>query len=182
LWLHTLERYIGWRRLQRGMSLFYARSAFHHPTPDQFFAAINEGAGRDLTWFFDQVYRSSAVFDYSVSQLTTAADDGGRHHTEVVVRRLGEGVFPMTVLVAFADGSTIRERWDGRERWKLYSYDRSAAAVSAEIDPDHVLLLDVNRVNNSQLATSSAPKAARQWSGRWMIWLQDLALTYGFYI
>jgi hypothetical protein len=181
LWLHTLERYIGWRRLQRGMSLFFTRSAFHHPQPDAFFAAINEAAGRDLTWFFDQVYRSSAVFDYAVSQLTTEGVSAG-FHTEVVVRRLGDGVFPVTVVVSFADGSTARERWDGRERWKLYAYDRTAAAVSAEVDPDHVLLLDINRVNNSRAVTSAAPKAARQWAGRWLIWLQDLALTYGFFI
>jgi len=182
VWLHTLERYIGWRRLQRGMSLFFARSAFHHPKPDQFFAAINEGAGRDLTWFFDQVYRSSVVFDYAVSQLTTARVDGGRMHTEVTVQRLGDGLFPVSILVTFADGSTVRERWDGRERWKLYTYDRTTAAVSAEVDPDQVLLLDLNRVNNSRTMTSAAPKAARQWSGRWLIWLQDLTLTYGFFI
>jgi hypothetical protein len=182
LWLHTLERYIGWRRLQRGMSLFFTRSAFHHPTPDQFFAAINEGAARDLSWFFDQVYRSSAVFDYAVSQLTTTVAESSGYHTEVVVQRLGDGLFPMTLVVTFADGSTARERWDGRDRWKLYAYDRTAAAVSAEIDPDHVLLLDLNRVNNSRAVSSSAPKAARQWAGRWMIWLQDLTLTYGFFI
>ncbi len=182
VWLHTLERYIGWRRLQRGMSLFFTRFAFRHPRPEDFFAAINEGAGRDLTWFFDQVYRSSVVFDYAVSQLTTTPGESGRHHTEVVVQRLGDGVFPMSVLVTFDDGSTARERWDGRDRWKLFAYNRTAAAVSAEIDPDGILLLDLNRVNNSRTVTSAAPKAARQWAGRWLIWLQDLALTYAFFV
>ena len=31
VWLHTLERLIGWPRLQRGMSLFFARHVFTHP-------------------------------------------------------------------------------------------------------------------------------------------------------
>jgi len=181
VWLHTLERYIGWRRLQHGMSLFFTRFSFRHPKPDDFFAAINEGAGQDLTWFFDQVYRATVVFDYAVSQLTTESDSG-RHHSEVVVQRRGDGVFPVTLLVTFEDGSTARERWDGRDRWKLFAYDRTAAAVSAEIDPERILLLDINRVNNSRTAVSAAPKAARQWAGRWLIWLQDLALTYGFFI
>jgi hypothetical protein len=122
------------------------------------------------------------VFDYAVSQLTTETDESGRHHSEVVVQRLGDGLFPTTLLVTFDDGSTASERWDGRDRWKLYTYDRTAAAVSAEIDPDRILLLDVNRVNNGRTVTSAAPKAARQWAGRWLIWLQDLALTYGFFI
>jgi hypothetical protein len=181
LWLHTLERYLGWRRLQRGMSLFFARSVFKHPQPEEFFAAISEGAGRDMTWYFDQVYRSSNVFDYAVGGLTSRAD-GQTAHTEVVVQRLGEAIFPVDVEVTFADGSKAREHWDGRERWKLYAWDRPAAAVSAEVDPDHVLLLDIDRTNNSRTLAPQAAKAARQWAGRWLVWFQDLVMTYAFYV
>jgi aminopeptidase N len=181
LWLHTLERYLGWRRLQRGMSLFFARSVFKHPQPEDFFAAINEGAGRDMTWYFDQVYRSSNVFDYAIGGLTSRMD-GKTAHTEVTVQRLGEAVFPVDVEVTFADGTRAREHWDGRDRWKLYSWDRPSAALSAEVDPDHVLLLDINRTNNSLTLAPQAPKAARQWAGRWLVWFQDLVMTYAFYV
>ena len=78
--------------------------------------------------------------------------------SEVVVQRLGEAVFPVDVLVRFSDGSTARERWDGRERWKLFTYDRPAAAVSAEVDPNQVLLLDVNRTNNSRTLDAAGPE------------------------
>ena len=201
LWLHTLERHIGWPRLRRGLSLFFMRSRFTHPRPDDLFAALSEGAGRDLSWYLDQVYRSSNTFDYAVSQLTTTAagprgwvGDGGARRfasgtalqatwrSEVVVQRLGEAVFPVDVLVRFADGSTARERWDGRDRWKLFTYDRPAAAVSSEVDPNYVLVLDVNRTNNSRTLAPQAAKASRQWAGRWWVWLQDLVITYGFFV
>lgn len=201
LWLHTLERHIGWPRLRRGLSLFFSRSQFTHPRPEDLFAALSEGAGRDLTWYFDQVYRSSNTFDYAVSQLTTTAagprgwiSDGGARRfadgsrsqatwrSEVVVQRLGEAVFPVDVLVRFSDGSTAREPWDGRDRWKLFTYDRASAAVSAEVDPNQVLLLDMNRTNNSRTLQPLAPKASRQWAGRWWLWLQDLVITYGFFL
>ncbi len=201
LWLHTLERHIGWPRLQRGLALFFARHRFGHPRPEDFFAAINEGAGRDLTAFFDQVHRSSNVFDYAVGQIATTRDgvrgiagegpgraDASREasaaawRTEVVVRRLGEAVFPVDVLVTFEDGSTARETWDGRDRWTQFVYERPSAATSVEVDPDHVLLLDVNRTNNSQTLRPHGAEAGRQWAGRWWIWLQDLVLTYGFFI
>ena len=181
LWLHTLERYLGWPHLQRGMSAFFARSAFRHPTPDDFFSALNQGAGRDLTWYFDQVYRSSNVFDYAIGQLTSTAD-GDHHHTEVIVQRRGEALFPVDVLVTFADGARAREHWDGRERWKLYTFDHPAAAVSAEVDPDHVLLLDIDRTNNSRTLAPEAGAASVRWAARWMIWLQDMVLTYAFFV
>ena len=201
LWLHTLERHIGWPRLRKGMSLFFERSRFSHPKPEDLFRALSEGAGRDLSWYFDQVYRSSDTFDYAVSRLTSSNDgprglvdvSGGRRfadgsasqpmwHTEVVVKRHGEAIFPVDVLVRFADGSAARERWDGTDRWKLFTFDRPVKAVSAEVDPDHVLLLDVNRTNNSQHLQPQARKAGRQWAGRWWVWLQDVVVTYGFFL
>ena len=95
--------------------------AFKHPTPEDFFSAINEGAGRDLNWYFDQVYRSSNAFDYAVGTLTTEKR-GDAYHTEVMVQRRGEALFPVDVQVMFDDGSRVREHWDGRERWKLYTW------------------------------------------------------------
>ena len=49
LWLHTLERMLGWDTLQKILSTYFARQAFRHPTPADFFAVANEVSGRDLT-------------------------------------------------------------------------------------------------------------------------------------
>ena len=180
LWLHTLERLIGWRRLDRGLAAFFGRAEFHHPSPDQLFGALSQGAGTNLGWYFDEVYRSSNAFDYAVSELTTTASHDG-FHTEVVVARRAGGVFPVDLLVRFADGSTARERWDGRDRWRLYTYDRGSAAVSAEVDPDRVLLLDLDFTNNSRTLTPASSAAARRWAARWLVWAQDLVMTYAFF-
>jgi hypothetical protein len=111
-----------------------------------------------------------------------AAPGDGPYETTVVVRRFGEAVFPVDVLVRFADGTEVRERWDGRERWKPYTYTRPAKAVSAVVDPGRVLLLDVNTTNNSRTLAPEAGPAAKKWSLRWMVWLQDLLMTYGFFV
>ena len=127
------------------------------------------------------MYRSSNAFDYALGTLTTEKR-GDAYHTEVMVQRRGEALFPVDVQVIFDDGSRVREHWDGRERWKLYTWDRSAAAVSAEVDPDNVLLLDIDRTNNSRTLTPQTNKAARQWTARWFLWLQDLVQTYAFFV
>lgn len=200
LWLHTLERYLGWERLQPAMAAFFDRWKFRHPRPEDFFATVEESAGQDLDWFFDNVYRSSNTFDYGVERLESqplrrhgfATEGNGptfeerilpdTYRTIVVVRRFGEAFFPVDVLTVFADGHEIREQWDGLDRWRTFTYDRPARAVSVQVDPERVLLLDVDYTNNSRTLTPRAEEAARKWSLAWMVWLQDLLLTYGFFV
>jgi hypothetical protein len=177
LWLNTLERWIGWPALQRVMAAHFDRWKFKHPKPDDFFRTATEVAGRDLQPFFDQVYRSSNVFDYGVEDLT-AAREGPQYRSNVVVRRYGEATFPVDVLVTFENGERVTERWDGLDRWKLYSYIRPSAAVSAQVDPKRVLLLDVAYTNNSKTLRPDGPRAATKWSMIWMIWLQDCLLSW----
>jgi hypothetical protein len=201
LWLNTLERHLGWSTLQRIMSTFFARYKFRHPTPRDFFAVVNEVSGRDMTWFFDQVYRSSNVFDYAVADLRSGPvtatgffDAGGkaafkaenstpgRFRTTVIARRLGGGVFPVDVVVTFANGEKVRERWDGRDRWKMFTYERATRAVSAQVDPDRILLLDVDYTNNSRTLEPVGAAAATKWMFTWMGWLQDLLLNAAFLV
>jgi hypothetical protein len=186
LWLHTLERMLGWETVQRMLSTYFQRYAFKHPGPQDFFAVANEVSGRDLTWFFDQVHRSSNTFDYAVDVFTSepapGRPDGAGYHTAVVVRRHGEGTFPVDVRVRFENGEETRWAWDGRDRWKVFESDSAARAISAEVDPDRVLLLDLRRTNNSATLRPAAPAAARKWSLTWLIWLQDHLLTYGFFV
>jgi hypothetical protein len=177
LWLNTLERWMGWPTLQRIMATHFARSKFAHPRPDDFFRTASEIAGRDLTGFFDQVYRSSNVFDYGVQDLRSTREQD-RYRTTVVVRRYGEAVFPVDVVVSFRNGEQIAERWDGVDRWKAYTYERPSQAVSAVVDPNRVLLLDVNATNNSRTLSPQGPRAATKWAATWMVWLQDCLLTW----
>ncbi len=201
LWLHTLERYLGWPTFQKIMSTYFERWKFRHPKPDDFFAVVNEVSGRDLTWFFDQVYRSSNVFDYAVDAVRSTPVEGrgmvdrngkvelargggqpGRTRSTVIVRRLGEALFPVDVLVVFDNGEQVREKWNGRDRWKAFSYDRMARVRSVDVDPDRVLLLDINRTNNSWTAAPVAERAAHKWMLKWMIWLQDALLNASCFI
>ncbi len=142
-------------------------------------------SGRDLTWFFDQVYRSSNTFDYGVDLFRSERIDGGpndRYRTVVVARRYGEGEFPVDIRVKFANAEELRWRWDGRDRWKAFEVVKPVRAVSAEVDPERVLLLDVNYTNNSATIAPQGPAAARKWSLGWLVWLQDHLLTYGLFV
>ena len=179
LWLNTLERWLGWPTVQRIMSAHFAKWQFAHPRPQDFFDIANADAGRDLTPFFDQVYRSSNAFDYAVQDLRGASGASeGLQRTTVVVRRVGEAIFPVDVVTTFADGDQVVEHWDGTDRWKAFVYERPSRGVSAEVDPGRVLLLDVNWTNNSRTTKPQGPRAATKWSLKWMVWLQDCLLSW----
>jgi len=152
------------------------------PSPDtgRLLRGGQRGLGPRHDWFFDQVYRSSNVFDYGVQTVSTdpvagpgyhdrngkpvfdtSAQIGLRTRSTVVVRRYGEAIFPVDVLVTFANGEHVREHWDGRERWMSYVYERNAKVTTVVVDPDRVLLLDVNRTNNSYDANAPTRAAAQ---------------------
>ncbi|MBI3402877.1 MAG: M1 family metallopeptidase [Acidobacteria bacterium] len=177
LWLNTMERWLGWPVVQKIMAAHFEKWKFRHPAPQDFFDTASAVAGRDLTPFFDQVYRSSNVFDYGVQSLQTAREGDG-YRTTVIVRRFGEAIFPVDVLVTFKNGEHLTEHWDGKDRWKLYAYQRPVAALSAQVDPNRVLLLDVDYTNNSKTLEPKGATAATKWSLKWMVWLQDCLLSW----
>jgi hypothetical protein len=177
LWLNTLERWLGWATLQRIMATHFERWKFRHPKPQDFFNIASEISGRDLTGYFDQVYRSSNVFDYGVQSLASHRE-GDRYRTTLVVRRYGDATFPVDVLLTFANGERVTERWDGVDRWKLFVYDRPFRAATAQVDPNHVLLLDVNITNNSAAMDPHGAAASRKAALSWLIWLQDCLLSW----
>jgi len=181
LWMHTLERHLGWPTMQKVMAAYFERWKFRHPRPQDFFQVVNDVSGQDLTWFFDQVVRTSNTFDYAVQELKQEPSSQGRTRAVVVAQRLGEATFPVDVVTTFADGQQATEHWDGKDRRVIYTYERPARVTRVEIDPGHVLLLDINRTNNSCTTQPRADAAARKWSLAWMVWLQELMITSGFF-
>ncbi|MEM9291286.1 MAG: M1 family aminopeptidase [Acidobacteriota bacterium] len=203
LWLATLENLIGWESLQRILSTFFERYSYAHPSPEDFFAVAAEVAQQDghddLSWFFDQVYGSDVTFDYEVvsAKSRPAAGKGlfeqpdgslelrqkspeeeaPSHRSEVIVRRRGQGTFPVEVELRFEDGSSLRRSWDGQARWQRFVEISASPLVAADVDPDRVLLLDLDATNNQHRVEPASRQAAAHWGTRWLLWLQDLTLA-----
>ena len=129
-------------------------------------------------------------------------DEAGvrRWLSRVTVRRRGEVVLPTSLRLEY-EGGTVQtlalteredagagveriellqsgqagEPWRGRfKRLELLSEKR---LVSASVDPDDLLKLDVNRLNNARRSEPDT-KAASRWGARIVFWLQQaLALS-----
>ncbi len=109
-------------------------------------------------------------------------DEDGKdedYRTVVVVERLGEFVHPVTVELRSTDDHVERREWDGQERWVRWEVVRGARLVAAEVDPDDLMALDVNRLNNGRLLEErSAP--ANKLLVHLLFWLQNLLAATAF--
>ena len=79
--------------------------------------------------------------------------------------------FPVVAEIKFDNGETIREKWDGRDRWMRYTYRKKAQIESVQIDPDHQVTMDRNYLNNS-IATEPQRGAVQKIATYWLFCTQ----------
>jgi hypothetical protein len=111
--------------------------------------------------------------DSADTDSTDAEAEEDWYLNHVWVRRLRGFTFPVTVEIVFDDGETIRETWDGQEIFKKYRYTRQAKVVSATVDPDRLVPLDVNYTNNSRTREPEGTGVAKIMI-RALFWVQFL--------
>jgi hypothetical protein len=160
--LITIERMLGRETALEIVRRHLARSASTPTGSREFVATATSVSGRDVSWLFDSLLSTTETYDYAVGEVSNSPHDNAAVASTVLVQRLGSGVFPVEVRVAFEDGSSQLERWDGREGTRTFTYDRQAPVVRVEVDPDHVLALDTERANISWTARPSSWTAARR--------------------
>jgi hypothetical protein len=193
--LQTLEGLLGEEAMVRALRTYARRHRFAHPTTADFVAAVNEAAGQDWQWFFDETFGSSEECDYAVEARNeparapagwfedasgnlarrprgASAPDGGKTDGEVTVLRRGGVRLPVEIEVELEDGRRVLEKWDGRERWKRLEYPGSRVRRAA-VDPLQRIAIDVDPSNNEWIdARGPARRAATKWAGRLLLWLQ----------
>jgi hypothetical protein len=189
----TLERWLGRPVFEAVFAEFVKASRGTMPALADFEQVASRVSGQDLAWFFDAIFRSSDVFDYGVERLVSEPQADGSFTTTVVARRYGGAQFTgssaqpsggfengrgVQVVVTFADGERRIEYWDGRGLEKTWRYRGASRVVFAAVDPQRTLLLDLRTTNNSKAVAPSAATAATRWAARYMIWLEDLLLSY----
>jgi hypothetical protein len=146
-------------------------------------------AGSSLRPFFEQAVYGTRVLDYAISDISSdrakwwlPEDSKDNPYRDTVeVHRKGDFILPVTIEVVFADGTRLREHWDGVDRWTRFTYTRSSKIVSAEVDPDHVLLMDANLFNNS-ITKNASNLPTRKIAAVWTAGMQLLAQFAGWIV
>jgi hypothetical protein len=69
--LGTLEGLLGERTWARIMRTYHMRYRFKHPEMADFVGVVNEVSGKDMGWFFDELFGSAKEFDYGVAAVSS---------------------------------------------------------------------------------------------------------------
>ena len=125
--------------------------AFRHPSPSDFFRLMESASGEDLGWFWREWYRNNWKLDLAVTGVKYIDNDPAKGAL-VTVANLDRMAFPATLLVNYADGSSVRVHVPVETWMQHASYDVAVPGAkriaSATIDPDHQLP-DDDRANNA---------------------------------
>lgn len=69
--LNSLENLVGKNVMLRILRAFHMRFRYKHPHTQDFIDVVNEVSGRDLTWFFEELFFSTLNFDYGIASLSS---------------------------------------------------------------------------------------------------------------
>ncbi len=145
---------LGPQRFDAAFRQYVKAWAFKHPSPSDFFRAMDSAAGEDLSWFWRGWFRHNWKLDLAVTGVKYA-DEKGVKTTAVTVACLDKLPMPATLEVTFTDGTHKRVRVPVATWIQHKQFDVVVAAgkrvKSATIDPDHVLP-DVDRANDTWTA------------------------------
>jgi hypothetical protein len=128
-----------------------------------------EGNGKPLTVSAEEAARREKEADRAKTRLWEST---------VLVRRRGEVVLPVEVELRFEGGARDRRAWDGQDRWIRYRVTRPERLLSAHVDPDGKLALDVDALNNAKRVAPDG-RASAQWAGRALFWVQQILAFVG---
>jgi hypothetical protein len=193
----TLERLVGWPTLQAALRVLTESAARRSFTRAELEAVMAAAIGQDLSWFFATAFDTTKSFDYGVAGLTTGETSPCGvlpcFRTRVTVVRSGTGEFSgssnpassqfdagdaVELRVQFTDRQSVSARWDGRSESRTFEFESAVPAQSAHLDPDRVLVLDENYLDNTVRLESRTGVPVLKWVAYWLVWLQGAMLDY----
>ena len=135
------EQILGPERFDWAFRKYIRDWAFKHPSPSDFFRAMNSEGGEELDWFWRGWYMHNWRMDLAVEKIAG---------NTVTIANNGQLVLPATVEVKYTDGTSTQwklpvETWESKG---TMSWTGEKPIASAVIDPDKVLP-DDDRSNNT---------------------------------
>jgi hypothetical protein len=146
------EEIMGHEVFDRAFRKYIADWAYKHPTPSDFFRAMESEGGEDLSYFWRGWYQNNWTMDMAAKNIKAidAADPSKGSSVDIVQN--GQLVMPTWIEVKFEDGTSTKtklpaETWMQKAIYTM-AINSPKKVASVTIDPDH-RVPDSDRTNNT---------------------------------
>jgi hypothetical protein len=134
------EEVLGKSRFDYAFRYYVHQWAFKHPTPFDFFHAIENGSGETLDWFWRGWFLEDGKIDQAVTGVAPVSADDPSKGVIITIENLQKLPMPVTVDVVEANGKTGRvklpvEVWMHGPVWKFH-YASTDKVTQVTVDPD----------------------------------------------
>jgi len=154
------EQILGEKRFDLAFKTYIRRWAFKHPSPWDFFHTMDNVAGEDLSWFWNEWFFTTWKLDQSVKEIKYV-DDLPQNGSLITIENLESMALPVTAFIKEENGNsgTVHlpaEIWQRGGTW-TFAYKSTSKISYVILDPEHVLP-DINPENNSYSGILVDPK------------------------
>jgi hypothetical protein len=141
---------LGEERFDSAFRYYIRNWAFKHPTPWDFFHAMENGSGEDLSWFWRGWFLNNWKVDLAVTDVEYI-ESNPANGAQITIQNREQLPMPVTIEVKEVGGKTGRmtlpvEIWYKSGQW-TFNYPSTRKIETVTIDPDK-MIPDVDEDNN----------------------------------
>ncbi|HVP36380.1 MAG TPA: M1 family metallopeptidase [Terriglobales bacterium] len=175
--LELLENLVGKEKMDSFLKEYYNQYQFKHPKTEDYKRLAEKVMGKSLDGFFNDWFYGTKTCDFEVRSIKSEeigeSSKEKLYQTTVELRRNGDIILPVDVLIELENGEKIRQTWDGKEKWFRLKLETKAKIRSAVVDPDNKIVLDLN-VNNNGLSVRPHRWPVFKFFSDYLFWMESL--------
>ena len=173
----TMERIIGIDIMDEIIKTYFERHKFTHPKEADLRKIIKEVLEKNTSNFesdkyLDQVLHATSSINFKMVDINNSTK---------TIEAIREGNFEIgtEVLIMFRDGSSKTVNWKGSEKYFKHTFSSSKEVISAHIDPEQKIYLDLN-LNNNSITLDPNKKPLYKYAAKLGHWLQAVSQWTSF--
>ncbi|MCE9635346.1 MAG: M1 family metallopeptidase [Planctomycetes bacterium] len=173
----------GERRVLRAFREYARQFRFGHPTTADLLRVLRRETDLvELPQLFEALAKTTGLLDFSVEPVRVVeehatADAPARTWSEILVRRRGEVVVPVTIRCGVHGAKEpVLLRWDAAERWKRFAVEGRVTTVM--VDPQQFFPQDARLSDNVWTDRRSARPGVK-WGTHALVWLEHALASWG---
>ena len=164
--LKDIERQVGTKAMNSIMSTYARKFRFQHPTTSDFQKVVEKVTKKSWQPYFEDYIYGGGAPDFSVDTITMKKNgnsDAQSYESIVKITNKGSHYVDVPIKFTFADGSATERVWSGEGTEATFQLLSDKLLLSAEVDPEHTVLLENKHLNNFRLAEIE-PKTLSRWT------------------